>query len=95
MGFHYAMHNIDSVDSTQTVGKKIKIYFNGNLVKSTADSCSIAVNTTADIYIGAEDSNSGSQRNFNGLVDDTRIYNYALTPTQIKTIMNSGTVSFQ
>jgi hypothetical protein len=32
---------------------------------------------------------------FNGLIDDIRIYNYALSPDQIKIIMNNGAVRFR
>jgi hypothetical protein len=39
--------------------------------------------------------NSPWDRGFDGQIDDVRIYNYALTETQIKEIMNQGAVSFQ
>ncbi len=36
-----------------------------------------------------------SSYHFNGQLDDIRIYNYALTATQVKTLYNGGSVSFQ
>ena len=33
---------------------------------------------------------SGGTQSFNGLIDDVRIYNYALTPLQIKTLYNDN-----
>jgi hypothetical protein len=31
---------------------------------------------------------------FNGQIDDARIFSYALTPQQIKTVINEGAVRF-
>jgi hypothetical protein len=36
----------------------------------------------------------GTANYFKGQLDDVRIYNYALTPLQIKSIMNEGAVRF-
>ena len=33
-------------------------------------------------------------RNFNGQIDDVRVYNYALTAAQVKNEYNQGAVSF-
>lgn len=33
-------------------------------------------------------------KNFNSQLDDVRVYNYALTPVQIKTLYNNGAVYF-
>ena len=56
----------------------------GSTVTTTYDY--ITQNSTP-IKIGA--GNAGG-RFFNGQIDDVRIYNYALTPTQIKMVMNQG-----
>ena len=37
----------------------------------------------------------GGTSYFNGQIDDVRIYNYALTAEQIKTVYNNGAVNFQ
>jgi len=74
--------------------EKVKIYVNGinqqldfsNPVANSLDA------TNSNVRIA---SSSDDDRFFSGQIDDVRIYNYALTPTQIKTIMNSGTVNFQ
>lgn len=39
-------------------------------------------------------SRAGNSYFFPGLIDDVRIYNYALTPDQIKQIYNSGAINF-
>jgi len=48
--------------------------------------------TTSNIRIGTRSYTSTSY--FNGLIDDVRIYNYALTQNQIKQIMNNGAMFF-
>jgi len=39
------------------------------------------------LYIGYDGTNF-----FDGLIDDVRIYNYVLTPTQIKTLNSASSV---
>jgi hypothetical protein len=39
--------------------------------------------------------NSGTSYWYNGLIDDVRIYNYALNPTQINTLYNGSAVNFR
>ncbi len=36
-----------------------------------------------------------ADRTFDGLIDDVRVYNYALTPQQMKVLYNNGAVSFE
>ena len=72
-------------------GSYIHIYLNGQEVVKTAKSFT---------YVGNSDYHSigkyvGSAYFFNGQIDDVRIYNYALTTEQIKTIYNNGAVNFQ
>jgi hypothetical protein len=48
-------------------------------------------NTTAPLMIGYFISNDGNRHGyFNGLMDDVRIYNYALTPVQVQTLYNNN-----
>jgi len=55
----------------------------------------VSVNTSAidnltptfDWYIGYNERNNS---NFNGLIDDVKIFNYALTANQVKTVYNEG-----
>lgn len=37
----------------------------------------------------------GSSAYFNGQIDDVRVYNYALTSTQVKTLFNGGALNFR
>ena len=46
--------------------------------------------TTNTLYIGTRDTTA----HWNGQIDDVRIYNYALTATQVKQVMNEGAVRF-
>ena len=66
-------------------GTTRKIYLNGAL--STSDTPT-APNVTANqtLYIGSV----GGSAYFPGQIDDARVYNYALTATQVKTLMNEG-----
>lgn len=64
------------------------IYVNGN-----QDAAGIQTGVTADttntIEVGIR-TNNNNNRYWNGKIDDVRIYNYALTPKQIVSIMNAG-----
>jgi len=72
-------------------GTYAKIYINGTLEgTSTAGSGNVgAANSNINIGQGVS-----STRQFNGLIDDVRIYNYALTQEQIKQLYNGGSVTF-
>jgi hypothetical protein len=69
-------------------GKTLKTYVNGTLVGSKAVSGSIQ--TTADpLTIGGD----AFGQMFQGKIDNVRIYNYALTPTQLLSDMNTPVTS--
>jgi len=72
-------------------GTNRKTYINGSQsgVSDTQISGNIDI-SNANITIG-QDYNT---RFFDGQIDDVRIYNYALTSEQIKTLYNGGSVSF-
>lgn len=63
-----------------------QIYIDGNANGSTMSMGSDAMATTSTIRIGTRSYTSTSY--FNGLIDDVRIYNYALTASQVKIVMN-------
>jgi LruC domain-containing protein len=71
-------------------GVKLKLYINGQLVKSKNVNGDLKVNNR-DFAIG---SNNGSHKFFHGCIDDVRFFNDALTQTQIQAIFknqnNSG-----
>ncbi|NHN28103.1 T9SS type A sorting domain-containing protein [Flavobacterium jejuense] len=66
-------------------GIAIKIYVNGTIVNSTNSSFSI-VSTTSELYIGS--SKGYTTRHFPGSIDEVRIWNKALTATDITNTMN-------
>lgn len=68
-------------------GANLKIYQNGVLRKTTPVSGVIDYGTSKDFSIGA-DSPYYNRENFNGLIDDVRIYNRALTSNEVVRIYN-------
>ena len=66
--------------------RDIKIYLNGKLEGSTTLTFDTP-NTAATVDIGRNASNSFF---FNGRIDDVRMYNYALSATEIKKVMNEA-----
>jgi len=69
----------------------VKFYKNA-ILDGTATGKTLTT-SSSPIFIGYE--RSGAPRYFQGQVDDVRIYNYALTPEQIKQVYNGGAVNFQ
>lgn len=70
-------------------GSNLLFYINGVLDKNTSVT---GGNITYDTDVLKIGKNGGEL--FNGQIDDVRIYNYALTPEQIKQIYNGGAISF-
>ena len=67
------------------------LYVDGKLDNSSPGYFSdLNLNNSATALIGLRDGN----RYFNGQIDDIRIYNYALTDEQVKTVYNNGAVNF-
>ena len=66
-------------------GATLRMYVNGALVSSTAKSGSLTTSTNA-LSIGGD---SLYGQNFAGLIDEVRVYNTALTATQIQSDMNA------
>ena len=66
----------------------IRLYKNGALDQENSTTTSTVFDTsTFPVRLGNIYSNS---RNLEGMLDDVRIYNYALTEQQIKEVFNSG-----
>jgi hypothetical protein len=71
-------------------GMNIKIYVNGKL-ENTCPVSGTIYNSGDSTLIGATRTGTGaSAYNWNGLIDDVRIYNYARTPEQILQDYNAG-----
>ena len=68
----------------------LKLYINGSLISSSFSADTFS-NTYTDDIIGAVKSVELSfDRYFQGQIDDVRIYNYALTPSQVKLLYNNN-----
>ena len=75
-------------DKSLSGAQQLAIYLNGSLVgTATGGSADIATSAT-NVTIGEWSSLTG--RAWSGQLDDVRIYNYALTPYQIKTLYNEN-----
>jgi len=68
---------------------KVKLYINGEFQNEV--SVSMTDGWTNRFYIG---SYLGASRDFNGLIDDVRIYNYARTASQIQQDYNEGFAAY-
>jgi len=74
-------------------GTTIRLYVDGKLVNSSTGTGTGTIYYSGNaIGIGRDADNSSSY--FTGQIDDVRIYNYALTSEQIKTVYNNGAVNF-
>lgn len=74
-------------------GSTLKLYIDGVENNSAAATGSINTGVSDNVIIGSYADLFAGQF-ITGAVDDLRIYNYALTATQIKDIMNEGAVRF-
>ncbi len=81
-GWHHIAVVYSFAAGTQT------IYINGVADASSAFSEQIQINAN-DLFIASQD---GSSRFFDGQIDEVRIYNSALTASDIQTIMNKNRV---
>ena len=69
-------------------GTNIKLYVNGKLVKSVAETKSISATSNSFLAIGNnQHANTSDRRPFDGYLDEIRIWNIARTEAQIKTNM--------
>jgi MSHA biogenesis protein MshQ len=70
-------------------GATLRVYVNGVLAGSVAKTGNLVARTSAmPINIGRWAYSSQNFRAFNGLLDEVRIYNEALTPAQIASVMS-------
>ncbi len=65
-------------------GENVRVYKNGVLQDTTARTGNIAT-TANNVYIGG---NTGGTRDFNGELDETRIYNRALSDREVRQLYN-------
>ncbi len=65
----------------------IKLYFNGALVNNTVDASgntSLSTSTTTNLNIGGYASLGGLGKHFDGLIDEVRVFDTALTDEQVQ-----------
>lgn len=63
-------------------GSNLLLYVNGTLDSSTTAATILNLSTTEPIWIGANHQNQTAQ-NYDGLLDELRIYNRALSPSEV------------
>jgi hypothetical protein len=66
-------------------GSTLRLYVNGTLVSSTAASGAIQT-SSSPLWIGG---NNPYGEYFQGLIDEARVYNRALTATEVQSAMNT------
>jgi len=70
-------------------GASIKLYINGQL-NNTIDATGDLKINTRNVSIGSD---NGAQKFFNGLIDEVKLFNSALSQTEIQAIYNNQTVA--
>jgi hypothetical protein len=103
-GFNNGSGCVERMSTTQTIpvnqwshiaavfddtANNYKIYLNGNLVSTIAETRTPATSTNPLVF-GQSGYAGGQYERWHGLIDDVRIYNRALTATEIQTDMNTA-----
>jgi hypothetical protein len=73
-------------------GTNLLIYVNGKLENQTSSGSVANLDMSFTNQVAQRGVNVGF---YSGQIDDVRIYNYALTPTQVKTLYNGGSINFR
>jgi len=72
----------------------LKLYVDGkedpNITKSKDAAITTIYNSSAALTVGSELNSGSASEFFAGQIDDVRVYNYALTATQVKTLYNEN-----
>ncbi|HVT63112.1 MAG TPA: LamG domain-containing protein, partial [Legionellaceae bacterium] len=71
----------------------ISLYVDGKLITSSSVTAGWNISSSQNLYIGAYSTALGNS-NFGGQIDDVRIYNYALSLTQVQKLYNDGFSTF-
>lgn len=75
-------------------GTDERVYVDGRLDNSRTYSGTIATNSLI-VNFGRQLSSGSPTNYYDGLLDDVQFFSYALTPQQVKTLMNDGAVRFE
>jgi hypothetical protein len=84
VGTWYHVVGVRDEDST------LKLFINGKQETSVAETA-YTIDSSQSVYIGNQYNNS---RYFDGQIDDVRIYNYAMTSNQVRSLYSTGAVTF-
>lgn len=76
----------------QTGTDKIYLYVDGKERANTADSTTATLANSNSFYVGVD--RDGTSNEWDGQIDDVKVFRYGLTATQVKDIMNEGAVRF-
>ncbi len=90
--FNYAdnaWHHLVATYSGSSLASGVHVYLDGKdaTLQTTANSLSATIVNSIPLSVGSR--NLDGQL-YDGLIDDVRIYNYVLSATQVKNIMNGG-----
>jgi len=74
-------------------GAKMRIYKDGVSLKEADKTGIVDTNSSVDAALGNQPAGAGTDLGFDGLLDDVRVYNRALTTTEISSLMALSTNS--
>ncbi|MCK4293846.1 MAG: LamG domain-containing protein [Planctomycetes bacterium] len=79
---------------TWSTGEQLKLYINGTLDTPSANRPGTVGTLTGatKLIVGQSGKDEGAVDSWNGLIDDVRIYNYALSATEIATVKTGGSL---
>lgn len=84
-------HLVFSRDKTGS--NNIKVYVDGKLETTSGADPTDSLSNSAPLNL-MKDQDGVANRYLEGQIDDVRIYNYALTASQVKTLYGNGTINF-
>ncbi|MEP4891283.1 MAG: DUF6701 domain-containing protein [Aliiglaciecola sp.] len=74
-------------DGTQDESERVKLYVNGDLDGTFAESSSLIPNTTGDFYIGNLYSSANQKSVFHGAIDEVNLKPIAMSATEVASLM--------
>lgn len=82
--WHHVVAVFDAASGTA------RIYKNGSLIKTCTGFPNAIYNPTQNFNIGTSDAGTAGGNTYTGQIDDVQLFNYALTPAQVKNLTNQG-----
>lgn len=87
-GYHVSENEWSHVTAVLSQGEWIKFFINGSLAEELSWAYGNSVLSTSSFNIGGH--NGTSSQYFQGLIDEVKVYNYALSEDEIKLDYNQG-----